>query len=262
MKAIILCGGMGTRLREHSGELRPKPMVEVGGRPILWHIMKIYASHGITDFVLALGYKGAVIRDYFLRYEEMSRDVTVTLGRHGAVEVHGAAHEEQGWRITLVDTGESAQTGARVARALRYVGVDETFAVTYGDGVSDVDLGAVLVFHRASGALATITGVRPPGRFGELRQDAEGRVIAFAEKPQVSEGVINGGFFFFEPGFRRYLSEHDDHALEGDAIERAVRDRVVSVYVHPGYWQCMDTPRDWQTLETLWTGGRAPWRRW
>ncbi len=222
----------------------------------------MYASHGITDFVLALGYKGAVVRDYFLRYEEMCRDVTVTLGCHGAIEVQGSTHEEQGWRVTLVDTGEAAMTGARVARALRYVGPEETFAVTYGDGVSDVDLGAVLALHRKSGSLATITGVRPPGRFGELRHDAEGKVVAFAEKPQVSEGTINGGFFFFEPGFRRYLREDDPLILESHAIEHAVRDGVVSVFVHTGFWQCTDTPRDWQALENLWNSGRAPWKSW
>lgn len=262
MKAIILCGGQGTRLREQSGELRPKPMVEIGGRPILWHIMKMYAAHGITEFVLALGYKGHVIRDYFLRYEEMAHDLTVHLGPDGGVEILGRHHEEDGWRITLVNTGETAQTGARVARALRYVDPMETFAVTYGDGVSDVDLGAVLAFHRAHGKLATITGVRPPGRFGELRSDAAGRVLAFAEKPQVTTGAINGGFFFFEPGFRTYLKDRDDHALESDALEQAVRDDHARVWVHEGYWQCMDTPRDWQLLEAQWSTGRAPWQRW
>ena len=259
MKAIILCGGMGTRLREHS-ETRPKPMVEVGGRPILWHIMKSYASHGITDFVLALGYKGDVIRDYFLNYEQRARDVTVTLGAHGGVAYH-TGHDEAGWTVTLVETGEKAQTGARALRAARYLPAGETFALTYGDGVSDVDLGAALRFHRSHGGLATITGVRPPGRFGELRS-VGGRVTAFAEKPQVTEGLINGGFFFFESGFLNYLMDDDGCFLEADAIESAVTDGQVHVWEHPGFWQCMDTPRDWETLERHWHSGKAPWKSW
>lgn len=258
MKAIILCGGMGTRLREHS-ETRPKPMVEVGGRPILWHIMKIYASHGITDFVLALGYKGDVIRDYFLQYELKARDVTVTLGAAGSIEIH-TDHQEAGWRVTLAETGERSQTGSRAFQASRYV-PGETFALTYGDGVSDVNLTEALKFHRSHGGLATITGVRPPGRFGELRS-REGVVTAFAEKPQVTEGVINGGFFFFEPGFLKYLRADASCVLESDAIEAAVADGQVHVYEHEGFWQCMDTPRDWETLERQWTSGHAPWKTW
>jgi len=259
VKAIILCGGMGTRLREHS-ETRPKPMVEVGGRPILWHIMKMYAGHGITDFVLALGYKGDVIRDWVLQYESRARDVTVTLGPGGGIEYH-TGHGEAGWRVTLAETGERTQTGGRACRASRYVPAGETFALTYGDGVSDVDLGAALRFHRAHGGLATITGVRPPGRFGELRA-TNGKVTAFAEKPQVTEGLINGGFMFFEPGFRRYLRDEDSFMLESDGLEAAVADGQVHVYEHGGYWQCMDTPRDWETLERQWASGHAPWKSW
>lgn len=259
MKAIILCGGMGTRLREHS-ETRPKPMVDVGGRPIVWHIMKSYARYGITDFVLALGYKGDVIRDYFLQYEARARDVTVTLGAGGGIEYH-SAHDEVGWRVTLVNTGEKAQTGARTLRAARHIPPGETFALTYGDGVADVDLRAVLAFHRSHGGLATITGVRPPGRFGELRS-VEGIVTRFAEKPQVTEGLINGGFFFFEPSFLDYLRDEDDCILEAEALESAVRDRHVHVWEHHGFWQCMDTPRDWEMLERLWNSGQAPWKSW
>ena len=259
MKAIILCGGMGTRLREHS-ETRPKPMVEVGGRPILWHIMKIYARHGISDFVLALGYKGEVIRNYFLQYEQMARDVTVTLGAAGGVEYH-TGHDEAGWKVTLAETGEKAQTGARAWRASRYVPPGETFALTYGDGVADIDLNEVLRFHKRHGGLVTITGVRPHGRFGELRS-VDGRVTAFAEKPQVTEGLINGGFFFFEPGFLKYLKDDDSCILEADAIEAAVADGQVHVWEHPGFWQCMDTPRDWETLERHWQSGKAPWKSW
>jgi len=234
-------------------------MVEVGGKPILWHIMKIYASHGITEFVVALGYKGDQIRDYFLHYDLRARDATVTLGSPGSVEVH-TDHEEAGWRITLAETGEKAQTGCRALRASRYVG-DETFALTYGDGLTDVDLAAVLRFHRSHGGLVTITGVRPPGRFGELRS-VDGKVTAFAEKPQVTEGVISGGFFFFEPGFLRYLADDDSCILETHALEAAVADGQVHVFQHDGFWQCMDTPRDWEALERHWTSGHAPWKRW
>lgn len=250
---------MGTRLREHS-ETRPKPMVEVGGKPILWHIMKLYASYGITDFVVALGYKGDQIRDYFLHYDLRARDATVTLGSAGNVEVH-TDHGEAGWRVTLAETGEKAQTGCRTLRAARYA-EGETFALTYGDGLTDVDLAAVLRFHKSHGGLVTITGVRPPGRFGELRSAVGGKVTAFAEKPQVTEGVINGGFFFIEPGFLKYLKDDDACILESHALEAAVADGQVHVYEHDGFWQCMDTPRDWEALERHWVSGHAPWKRW
>lgn len=211
MKVIILCGGMGTRLRELT-DLRPKPMVEVGGRPILWHIMKLYAHHGMRDFILCLGYKGAMIKEYFLNYQAMNSDFTVWLGKDNRVESHGATHGEDGWSVTLADTGEKAMTGARVRRGARYLDDETTFAVTYGDGVTNADLGAALRFHRSQGRLATLTGVRPPSRFGELVQ-RDGRVIEFTEKPQVAGGLVNGGFLFFERGFLRYLSEEDNCIL-------------------------------------------------
>ena len=260
MKVIILCGGQGTRLRELT-EVRPKPMVEIGGRPILWHILKIYARYGMTDFILCLGYKGNLIKEYFLNYEGMNSDFTIELGNRGAIQYHGGGHGEAGWRISLVDTGEAAMTGARIARAAAHLGSQETFAVTYGDGVTDVDLREVLNFHRASGRLATLTGVRPPSRFGELTHDG-GRVLRFTEKPQVASGLINGGFFFFEPEFLRYLSTGDPCVLEREPLERCAAEGQLTVYEHSGYWQCMDTLRDWESLQRQWSEGRAPWKVW
>jgi glucose-1-phosphate cytidylyltransferase len=260
MKVIILCGGQGTRLREHT-EIRPKPMVEIGGKPILWHIMKLYAHHGFSDFVLCLGYKGAQIKEYFLNYEAMNSDFTIKLGDRHAVAYHGCSHGETGWKVTLADTGEDAMTGARVKRVSRYLGTPRTFAVTYGDGVSDVDLKAALTFHRAHGKLATVTGVRPSSRFGELAHRGTA-VVQFSEKPQMEQGVINGGFFFFEPGFLRYLSDDSGCVLEREPMERCVADGQLHVYEHRGYWQCMDTYRDWEQLERLWRSGGAPWKVW
>jgi glucose-1-phosphate cytidylyltransferase len=260
MQAMILCGGLGTRLREET-EFRPKPMVEVGGRPILWHIMKIYASYGITDFILCLGYKANVIKEYFLNYEALRSDFTVELGRSRTVQYHGAAHSESGWKVTLAFTGDHAQTGSRIKQASKYLAQPQTFAVTYGDGVADVDLRKVLEFHKSHGNLATVTGVHPPSRFGDIltRDD---RVTAFNEKPQVGQGLINGGFFFFESGFLNYLNESEDCALEHQPLADCARDGQLFVYEHQGYWQCMDTYRDMEVLDRLWAGGQAPWKVW
>lgn len=261
MKVMILCGGQGTRLREQT-EIRPKPMVEVGGRPLLWHIMKFYAHHGMRDFILCLGYKGHVIKDYFLNYEAMHSDFTVTLGKQKNVEYHGEVHAEDGWRITFAETGETAMTGARVKRASRYLGESAgTFCMTYGDGVTNLDLTAALAFHRAHGKIATLTGVRPPGRFGELRHE-KNRVVSFEEKPQMTEGIINGGFFLFEPEFLRYLSDQPDCVLEREPLRRCAADGQLFVYEHSDYWQCMDTLRDWDSLERQWQSGHAPWKVW
>lgn len=258
MKVMILCGGLGTRLRELT-EVRPKPMVEVGGRPILWHIMKLYAHHGFNDFILCLGYKGFMIKEYFLNYEAMNSDFTVELGKKNGITFHGQNHEESGWRLTLVDTGERTMTGGRIARAAKYLEEGSTFAVTYGDGVSDVNLTLALEHHRKAGRLATLTGVRPPSRFGELVAEDD-RVRAFTEKPQVSQGMINGGFFFFEPGFLDYLTPDEGCILERAPLERCAADGQLSVYRHDGYWQCMDTLRDWESLQNQWEGGKAPWK--
>lgn len=261
MKAIILCGGQGTRLRELT-EIRPKPMVEVGGRPILWHIMKFYAHFGVKEFILCLGYKGHVIKDYFLNYEMMNADFTLELGKRKDIQVHGDTHAEDGWKITFAETGEATYTGARVKRASKYLGDSGgTFCVTYGDGVTNLDLRKALEFHRRHGKLATLTGVRPPGRFGELRHE-NNRVVHFAEKPQMTEGLINGGFLIFERGFLQYLSEDATCSLEGEPLKRATADGQLYVYEHPDYWQCMDTYRDWDTLEKQWQSGHAPWKVW
>jgi glucose-1-phosphate cytidylyltransferase len=257
MQAVILCGGQGTRLREHT-EVTPKPMVEVGGVPLLVHIMRIYARHGIERFVLCLGYKGDVIKQFFLNYEAMSSDVTVELGKPGGVRFH-PSRQIPSWTVTLVDTGEEAGTGARLRSASRYLEGD-TFALTYGDGVADVDLDALLAFHRGHKRLATITGVRPQGRFGEIDHDGS-RVLAFNEKPQVRQGLINGGFFFFERAFLDYLPEDASCALERGPLERCTHDDQLRVHEHLGYWQCMDTFRDWQALDQAARSGKPPWER-
>jgi glucose-1-phosphate cytidylyltransferase len=261
VKAMILCGGQGTRLREHT-ELRPKPMVEIGGKPILWHIMKLYAFHGITDFVLCLGYKAHVIKDYFLNYKAMNSDFTVRLGQDDGITVHGGSNNHEDWRVTLVDTGEETMTGARVLRASQFLDRDDdTFLVTYGDGVSDVNIRAVLDFHNQHRKIATLTGVRPPSRFGELHTEGE-RVISFSEKPQIGQGLINGGFFCFQREFLAYLSDSPDCILERAPLESCADDGELCVFEHPGYWQCMDTYRDWQSLESQWVAGNAPWNVW
>lgn len=263
MKAFILCGGQGTRLREHT-ETRPKPMVEVGGRPILWHIMKSYAHHGIKDFVLCLGYKGEVIRDYFLNYQHRACDVTVTLGQQSSVRVHADTHDEDGWTITLADTGANTLTGGRIARAAqKHLGPDDTdFCITYGDGVIDADLSAILAFHKRHQGLATVTAVRPPSRFGELRADSAGRAMQFEEKPQVSSGLINGGYLVVRREFLRYISTDEKCSLEAAGLEACAADGQLFVYEHTGYWQCMDTHRDWMHLEDVWGRGSAPWAKW
>lgn len=258
MKAVILCGGQGTRFREET-ERRPKPMVEIGGRPIVWHIMKHFAHHGVTDFILCLGYKGSVIKEYFLNYEAMNSDFTLTLGRGRSIELH-AGHSEEGWRVTLADTGLDALTGARVKRVQAHVG-NEPFFLTYGDGVSDVDLGKLLAHHRASGAIGTVTGVAPPGRFGELDLDGD-RVTSFSEKPEVTGGFINGGFFVFEPAFFEYLTAQDDCILERAPLENLSRAGQLGVFRHGGFWQCIDTYRDYTLITDLWASGKAPWRTW
>ena len=261
MKAMILCGGQGTRLREYT-EIRPKPMVEIGGHPILWHIMKLYAHHGINDFILCLGYKSQVIKEYFLNYEAMNSDFTVELGSSSRIHYHGSSHGENGWKVTLVETGDATMTGARIARAAKYLGDSpETFCVTYGDGVSDLDLKMALAFHRKHKKLATLTGVRPPSRFGELEISGSS-VVSFSEKPQLGQGAINGGFFFFEPAFLRYLSDDPTVHLERAPLEQCARDNQLSVYEHQGFWQSMDTYRDWESLDRQWQAGKAPWKVW
>ncbi len=246
------------------GELnspRPKPMLPIGDRPILWHIMKIFAAQGHTEFVLALGWLGDEIKRFFLDYEAMTCDFTIELGKPDGIELLNH-HPEHGWRVTCVNTGRDALTGTRVRRATRHL-PHGTVMVTYGDGVGDVDLGALLAHHRSEGKLATVTAVRPPGRFGELVIDDRGLVTDFAEKPQTSAGTISGGFMVFErEAIDRYIPADADVMLEREPLARLAADRQLAAYEHTGFWQPMDTPREQQLLETLWATGRAPWKVW
>ncbi|MCA9622661.1 MAG: glucose-1-phosphate cytidylyltransferase [Myxococcales bacterium] len=255
MKAVILAGGLGTRLAEKTDRI-PKPMVEIGGRPILWHIMKIFAHHGVNEFVVALGYRGEEIKRFFLDYYSLNSDLTVDLAS-GDVTVRRKKQEP--WKVHLVDTGQSTLTGGRVAR-LKHLLNEETFMVTYGDGVANVDITAVLEAHRRAGRLATVTAVRPPARYGGLLFQGN-RISEFTEKPQTGEGWINGGFLAFEPGIFDYLPG-DDASLEVVTLERLAREGQLTAYRHPGFWQCMDTMRDVNLLETLWRDNEAPWKVW
>lgn len=255
MKAVILAGGFGTRLSEKT-DVRPKPMVEIGGRPMLWHIMKLFAHHGIREFVVALGYRGADIKRYFLEYPALMGDLSVRLGS-GDVRVHDRRSED--WTVHLVDTGLHTLTGGRVARLRSWLD-EEPFIVTYGDGVADVDVDALLHHHRRMGRIGTVTAVRPPARFGGLEL-GNGRVARFTEKPQSGEGWINGGFLVLEPAIFDYL-EGDQTSLEADALERLSADGELAAYEHGGFWQCMDTLRDLRLLERLWNEGSPPWRIW
>ena len=257
---MILCGGLGSRLHEET-EFRPKPLLEVGEQPVLWHIMKLYAAHGFRRFILCLGYKGQMIKEFFLNYRAHQGDLTLHLDSPGRVEYHGRTNHED-WTVTLVDTGLNAQTGARVARAGRYV-EGGAFLLTYGDGLGDVNLRELLAFHRSHGRIGTVTGVRPPGRFGELEIDREGRAVQFNEKPQVTGGMINGGFFVFErPFLERYLGERDDLVLEQEPLRRLAKDGELMVYPHEGFWAPMDTYREYRRMNELWASGRAPWKVW
>jgi len=257
MKVVILCGGLGTRLREET-EFRPKPMVEVGGRPILWHIMKIYAQHGFKDFVLCLGYRGNMIKDYFLKYEAMNSDFTVCLGALSSIAYHNG-HQEQDFRVTLADTGLDTMTGGRVKRVARYL-PDDSFLLTYGDGLSDVNIRDVVAFHQSHGKLATVTTVRPVSRFGVLDLSDEGCVANFAEKPQV-EGWINAGFGVFQRQVLEYLTG-DDCILEREPLERLAAEGQLMGYRHSGFFYAMDTYREYEALNKMWNSGDAPWKVW
>jgi glucose-1-phosphate cytidylyltransferase len=255
MKVVILAGGYGTRLTEET-ESKPKPMVAVGAHPILWHILKHYAHYGHNEFLLALGYKGAVIKQYFRDYYSLGRDMSVAT-KSGEVLHHG--RESEDWMVQLVDTGVDVMTGGRVKRLQKYIGKD-TFLLTYGDGVCDVDIGELVRFHKKHGRIATVTAVRPPARFGGLVFDGD-LVKEFTEKPQIGEGWINGGFMVFEPGIFEYL-DGDKSVLESDALERLAEDGQLAAYRHERFWQCVDTLRDLRTLEGLWQAGNPPWKVW
>ncbi len=256
MRVVILAGGLGTRLAEETS-VKPKPMVEIGGHPILWHIMHIYAHHGLRQFMVALGYKGEVVKDYFLRYHPTNSDITVNLCT-GAVEYH--SRPAMDWEVRLIDTGHNTLTGGRILRLEPHLRPEGTFLVTYGDGVADVNISDLLDFHRSQGRIATVTAVRPPARFGTMVFDGD-RVKEFKEKPQTEEGWINGGFFVFEPEVFDYLRD-DDTILEADPLERLARDGELIAYRHEGFWQCMDTLRDKNRLQSLWESGTAPWKVW
>jgi glucose-1-phosphate cytidylyltransferase len=255
VKAVILAGGLGSRLTEET-TARPKPMVEIGGKPMLWHIMKIYSAHGVNDFVICLGYRGYMIKEYFANYYLHMCDVTFDISS-GGMEVHQSTAEP--WRVTLVDTGELTMTGGRLRRVLPYLG-DEEFCFTYGDGVADLDMTALIDFHRRQGRLATVTAVQPPGRFGAL-QVADDHVLEFEEKPHGDRGWMNGGFFVLSPEVGRYLSG-DETVWEQEPVKALTREGQMAAYRHAGFWQMMDTIRDRNTLQSLWDAGDAPWRVW
>jgi len=257
-KVVILCGGIGTRLREET-EFRPKPMVNIGEHPILWHIMKYYAQFGYKEFVLALGYKGEMIKNYFCHYEIMNNDVTIELGQPEKTRIH-QAHDEAGWKITLADTGEKALKGARLKRLERYI-TGDIFMMTYGDGIADVDLVELLAFHKSHGKIATVTGINPAARFGELRIDGN-RVDRFSEKSQTEASFVSGGFFVFNRRLLDYLTDEDSCDLEIGPLERIAEERQLMVYKHRGFWACMDTLRDMEYLNKIWNDGQAKWKIW
>ena len=256
MKTVILAGGLGTRLSEETG-VRPKPMVEIGGRPILWHIMKIYSAFGLNEFIVCLGYKGYMIKEYFSNYRLHLSDVTIDIGRD-RMEVHQSNAED--WRVTLIDTGEDTMTGGRLKRIRPYLREDEEFCMTYGDGVGNIDIGALIAFHRAHGKLATVTATQPPGRFGTLRLKGQD-VVSFIEKPEGDQSWISGGFFVLSPKVLDYV-EGDETIWEREPLERLAREGNIAAYKHSGFWQPMDTLRDRMLLEQLWQSGKAPWKVW
>jgi glucose-1-phosphate cytidylyltransferase len=256
MKAVLLAGGLGSRFAEET-DVKPKPMIEIGGRPILWHIMKIYAAHGISDFIVCLGYKGYVIKEFFKNYMLHNADVTFDLRRNEMIVHHAAAEP---WSVTLIETGAETMIGGRLKRILPFVGDDEAFCFTYGDGVGDVDITAGIALHRETGRLATVTATRPPGRFGALRFEGD-RVTGFQEKPVGDGGWINGGFFVASPKIGDYI-EGDATVWEREPMERLASEGQLSVYFHDGFWQPMDTLRDRRQLEDLWATGQAPWKIW
>jgi len=256
MKAILLAGGLGTRLREET-EFKPKPMVEVGGRPILWHIMKNLAHFGITDFIIATGYKSDMIKDYFLNYEVWNNDFTIELGNKGSLAFHDS-HDEAHWTVTIAYSGETTMTGGRVHYAAKYLD-DQPFLVTYGDGLANVDINALRASHEKSGCLATVTTVQPTSRFGLMDVNSEGKVLAFSEKPNL-EGWINVGFFIMEPEVVNYLGPNS--VLEEEPLVKLAADGELSAYRHKGFWQPMDTYRESAMLNDLWKAGNAPWKTW
>jgi glucose-1-phosphate cytidylyltransferase len=262
MKTVILCGGYGTRIRDVAEDI-PKPMIPIGGKPILWHIMKTYANFGHTDFVLCLGYKSEVIKDFFINYEYRSADISIKLGKKPEQIVSDASPDENGWQIIMAETGIKAMTGARVRRIKKYIGEDTMFMLTYGDGVGDIDIEALVKFHKSHGKMVTLTGVRPPGRFGELGIADDGTTITgFNEKPQASGGLINGGYFVCNKEFLDILSDAEDLVLEQEPIKKLIECGELKVFEHYGFWQPMDTSREYSLLNELYNNNQAPWVKW
>lgn len=259
MEVVILCGGLGTRLREET-EFRPKPMVNVGTRPILWHIMKIYSHFGYNDFILCLGYKGEMIKDYFYHYELMNNDITLDIGHPENIKIYQNHNSESNWHITLANTGEKSLKGARLKKIEKYISGDE-FLMTYGDGVADIDINALLAFHHSHGKLATVTGVNPASRFGELKVNGD-KVESFSEKPDIASSFISGGFFVFNRKIFDYLTTEDNCDFEIGALERIANEGQLMVYKHNGSWSCMDTIRDMEYLNNIWNENKAFWKIW
>ncbi|HHL38944.1 MAG TPA: glucose-1-phosphate cytidylyltransferase [Deltaproteobacteria bacterium] len=257
MQVVILCGGMGTRLKEET-EFRPKPMVEIGGKPILWHIMKIYSHYGFKEFILCLGYKGSIIKEYFLNYEYMTNDFTIELGSEKSITVHNARNNHD-WKVTLAETGLDTLTGGRIKRIEKYIEGD-TFFATYGDGLADIDIRELLAFHRRSGKTATLTGFHPISRFGVIEVDKDYTVERFREKPRL-DGLISGGFFVFNRKIFDYI-DGDDSILERQPMHRLAEERQLAMYHHQGFWHSMDTYRDFLDLNRMWEEGKTPWKVW
>ena len=257
MKAVILAGGLGTRISEET-HLKPKPMIEIGGKPILWHIMKIYSEHGVNDFIVCCGYKGYLIKEYFANYFLHMSDVTFDMASNGGMVVHEQKVEP--WRVTLVDTGENTMTGGRLKRVARYIENEEAFCFTYGDGVSDVDITQSIIFHQKHGKLATITSVQPPGRYGAIECSSSNEVVGFAEKPRGDGALINGGFFVLSPKVLDHIAS-DETSWESEPLSLATMGELMA-YTHKGFWQPMDTMREKNYLEKLWQSGQAPWKLW
>ncbi|WP_120500409.1 glucose-1-phosphate cytidylyltransferase [Roseovarius sp. EL26] len=260
MKTVILCGGFGTRIRNVADDI-PKPMVPIGDKPLIWHIMKYYAHFGMSDFILCAGYKGSKIKDYFLSYDRQFGDCEVILGRSREAQVQ-TKHDELGWKVTIADTGLNTMTGGRVQKIKKYVADDDHFFLTYGDGLSDVDLNALLTFHKSHGKALTVTGVRPPGRFGELTANDAGLLSGFNEKPQASGGRISGGYFVCSRRIFDFLTDDESLVFEQEPMKQLVAEEELMMYRHDGFWQCMDTYRDWKFLQSLLESGDATWKMW
>lgn len=260
MKVVILCGGRGTRIQDVSSDI-PKPMIRIGDFPIIWHIMKYYAQWGHKDFILCLGYKGDVIKEFFLNYEANINDFTITLGNKKAIEYHNV-HNETDWRVTCAETGLESLTGTRIKRIQDFLKDDEEFMLTYGDGLGDIDIDSLIKFHRSHDRILTVTGVRPPGRFGEMESTQDNIVVEFNEKPQAVKGLISGGFFVCRPGLFEYIDSNENVMLEDKPMRKLVKDQQLMVYKHDGFWQPMDTHRDYTLLNMLWDRCNAPWKNW